>query len=214
MSSGFERDICNECTDERASLIPYLSAGYHIFDPSLIRSIGYRILGDGGITYARSKALLSHSLIDCPGTAGCGSWCVRTPRCMPSGCAPESCWPPMIILSGAINKLPRRSARLIASFGSGASAGQRPSRWRMHHGRGHPGVFPPEVRAQVTATACQLPRQQDVCRWRAGVGLNWRGALRLRIRIVRSRPARLGAGCVQSACAPGALACGSISMTR
>ncbi len=37
----------------------------------------------------------------------------------------------------------------------------------MHHGRAHPGVFPPEVRAQVTATACQLPRQQDVplARW-------------------------------------------------
>jgi hypothetical protein len=37
----------------------------------------------------------------------------------------------------------------------------------MRHGRGHPGVFPPEVRAQVTATACQLPRQQDVplARW-------------------------------------------------
>jgi len=35
------------------------------------------------------------------------------------------------------------------------------------HGRAHPGVFPPEVRAQVTATACQLPRQRDVplARW-------------------------------------------------
>ncbi len=32
----------------------------------------------------------------------------------------------------------------------------------MHHGWAHPGVVPPEVRAQVTATACPLPRQQDV----------------------------------------------------
>lgn len=37
----------------------------------------------------------------------------------------------------------------------------------MHLGRAHPGVFPPEVRTHVTATACQLPRQQDVplARW-------------------------------------------------
>ena len=32
----------------------------------------------------------------------------------------------------------------------------------MHHGRGRPGVFPPEGRAQVTAAACHLPRPQDV----------------------------------------------------
>lgn len=37
----------------------------------------------------------------------------------------------------------------------------------MHHGRAHPGVFPPEVRAQVTATACSLPRTHGVslARW-------------------------------------------------
>jgi len=73
----------------------------------------------------------------------------------------------MIILSGATNNLPGLSARLIALFGSGASAGQRPSRWRMHLGRGCPGVSPPEVRVQMTPAACQLPRQHDVllARW-------------------------------------------------
>ena len=37
----------------------------------------------------------------------------------------------------------------------------------MHHGRALPGVFPPELRAQVTALACSLPRTQDVplSRW-------------------------------------------------
>jgi DDE superfamily endonuclease len=37
----------------------------------------------------------------------------------------------------------------------------------MLRGRAHPGVFPPEVRAQITATACSLPRTQDVplARW-------------------------------------------------
>jgi transposase len=37
----------------------------------------------------------------------------------------------------------------------------------MRHGRVRRGVFPPEVRAQVTATACCLPRTQDVplSRW-------------------------------------------------
>jgi hypothetical protein len=37
----------------------------------------------------------------------------------------------------------------------------------MRHGREHPGVFPPELRAQVTATACSLPQSQQVplARW-------------------------------------------------
>jgi len=47
-----------------------LSTCHHIFGSSLIRSIRYCILGDGGITYVRSKALLSPSRIDSPGTAG------------------------------------------------------------------------------------------------------------------------------------------------
>jgi hypothetical protein len=37
----------------------------------------------------------------------------------------------------------------------------------MLRGQVRPGVFPPEVRAQITATACSLPRTQDVplARW-------------------------------------------------
>jgi hypothetical protein len=37
----------------------------------------------------------------------------------------------------------------------------------MLRGRVRPGIFPPEVRAQITATACSLPRSQDVplARW-------------------------------------------------
>src|SRR5262245_49565667 len=32
----------------------------------------------------------------------------------------------------------------------------------MHHGRAHPGVFPPALRAQATATACSLPCDHGV----------------------------------------------------
>lgn len=37
----------------------------------------------------------------------------------------------------------------------------------MHRGRARRGVFPPEVRAQITATACSLPCDQAVplARW-------------------------------------------------
>ena len=37
----------------------------------------------------------------------------------------------------------------------------------MHHARARPGVFPPELRAQATATACSLPCQQGLplARW-------------------------------------------------
>jgi hypothetical protein len=37
----------------------------------------------------------------------------------------------------------------------------------MHRGRARPGVFPPEVRAQATAIACSLPRDQGLAlaRW-------------------------------------------------
>jgi hypothetical protein len=37
----------------------------------------------------------------------------------------------------------------------------------MRHAQAHPGIFPPEVRAQATATACSLPSQHGVAlaRW-------------------------------------------------
>ena len=41
---------------------------------------------------------------------------------------------------------------------------------RTYHGRAPPGVFPPEVRAQVTALACSRPREEGVplARWSHG----------------------------------------------
>ncbi|GAC1390363.1 MAG: hypothetical protein NVSMB38_07930 [Ktedonobacteraceae bacterium] len=62
----------------------------------------------------------------------------------------------------AINRSPRLWAPLIAPSVPGADAGSKriPSSTRL--AVGHRGVFPPQVRAQVTAIACSLPKQCQV----------------------------------------------------
>src|SRR5260221_12543164 len=73
----------------------------------------------------------------------------------------------MPILSRAINRSPRPWARLIVRSVPGADVGSKrsPSSTRLAVGRR--GVFPPQVRAHVTAIACSLPRQSQVplSRW-------------------------------------------------
>lgn len=73
----------------------------------------------------------------------------------------------MSIPSRAISKLPRSWAPLIAPSALGADAGSKLIRWLTRLVVGRRGVFPPEVRAQVTAIACSLPRQCQVplSRW-------------------------------------------------
>src|SRR5258707_1962802 len=73
----------------------------------------------------------------------------------------------MSILRAATNRLRRRWAPVIGRCASGANAGGPPTRWPTPPVQGRRGVFPPEVRAQVTATACSLPRATGtpVSRW-------------------------------------------------
>jgi DDE superfamily endonuclease len=76
-------------------------------------------------------------------------------------------WRLTIIPTGVISNWPSTSAALIESSVSGAAAGAKPNRSMMLPGRAHRGVFPPELRAQVTATACSLPRTHNLplARW-------------------------------------------------
>src|SRR5216684_6517023 len=73
----------------------------------------------------------------------------------------------MPIPSRAISRLPRAWAPLIAASAPGADAGSRLVLWLTRLAVGRRGVFPPQVRAQVTAIACSLPRQHQVplSRW-------------------------------------------------
>src|SRR5438270_985955 len=73
----------------------------------------------------------------------------------------------MNILSRTTNRSPKRLAPRIAQCARGVDAGWRPIRWPTHLAVGRRGVFPPQVRAQVTAIACSLPRQCQVplSRW-------------------------------------------------
>src|SRR6266851_4865314 len=74
---------------------------------------------------------------------------------------------PTSIPCRAISRLQPPWVRLTARCAPGADAGSRriPSSTRLAVGRR--GVFPPQVRAQVTAIACSLPRQCQVplSRW-------------------------------------------------
>ena len=96
-----------------------------------------------------------------------GSSSVPIPHHKLPACALELSWPPTTILIGVISKLVATSAPPIESFASGAVAGPKPNRSLMLRGRVPRGVFPPLVRAQVTATACSLPRSLGVplARW-------------------------------------------------
>src|SRR6266852_8584067 len=73
----------------------------------------------------------------------------------------------MPILKTTTIRLPQPLEPQIAPCAPGADAGSRriPSPTRL--AVGHRGVFPPQVRAQVTAIACSLPRQSQVplSRW-------------------------------------------------
>src|SRR5437588_3559223 len=73
----------------------------------------------------------------------------------------------MPIPSRAISKLPSPWGRLTVQSALGADAGWRPVLWLTRRAVGRRGVFPPQVRAQVTALACSLPKQCQVplSRW-------------------------------------------------
>lgn len=73
----------------------------------------------------------------------------------------------MNILNRTTNRSPWPLAPRIARCASGVDAGWRPERSLTRPAVGHRGVFPPQVRAQVTASACSLPKQCQVplARW-------------------------------------------------
>src|SRR6266849_6150307 len=62
---------------------------------------------------------------------------------------------------------PQALARRTGPYASGAVDGSRPIIWPTRPAVERRGVFPPRVRAQVTAIACSLPRQCQVplSRW-------------------------------------------------
>jgi hypothetical protein len=73
----------------------------------------------------------------------------------------------MTILSRTTNRSPKRLVPPIALCASGADIGWRPERSPTRRAVGRQGVFPPQVRAQVTAIACSLPKQcqAPLSRW-------------------------------------------------
>jgi hypothetical protein len=73
----------------------------------------------------------------------------------------------MTIPTGAISTSLSTSEPPTGSFASGVAAGLKPNHSTMLLDLALRAVFPPEVRAQVTAAACSLPRQQGVplARW-------------------------------------------------
>src|SRR5207247_1323504 len=81
-----------------------------------------------------------------------------TNRLKPRPCVRGSFCKRLSILRAATNRLRRGWAPVIGRCASGANAGLPPTRWPTRPVQGRRGVFPPEVRAQVTATACSLPR--------------------------------------------------------
>ncbi len=76
---------------------------------------------------------------------------------------------PLTIQNGATGRSRQKLTVRSARCENGEDAGSRNEVWRTCHGRGHPGVFPPEVRAQATALACSRPREKGVplIRWSA-----------------------------------------------
>src|SRR5438270_9890665 len=73
----------------------------------------------------------------------------------------------MNILSRTTNRLLLPLARRIAPCANGAHVGSKPVLWLTRPAVGRRGIFPPQVRAQVSAIACSLPRQCQVplSRW-------------------------------------------------
>src|SRR5437588_2516199 len=73
----------------------------------------------------------------------------------------------MPILSRTTNRLLLPLARRIVPCANGAHVGSKPVLWLTRPAVGRRGIFPPQVRAQVSAIACSLPRQSQVplSRW-------------------------------------------------
>src|SRR2546423_10523200 len=73
----------------------------------------------------------------------------------------------MNILTRTTDRLLLPLARRIAPCANGADAGWRPIVWLTRPVVGLRGIFPPQVRAQVSAIACSLPRhcQVPLSRW-------------------------------------------------
>lgn len=88
--------LCITSIDEGYSSFIRVSPYYLETKACYQRGIHKRTLGDGGITYARSAAILILFTYQLLRNSRCGSWCVRTPRRLTSRCTLESCWPPTI----------------------------------------------------------------------------------------------------------------------
>src|SRR6266568_7232797 len=73
----------------------------------------------------------------------------------------------MNIPNTVINTLPRLLVRPTAPCANGAGVGSRPISLLTRPAVERRGVFPPQVRVQVTAIACSLPKQEQVplSRW-------------------------------------------------
>jgi hypothetical protein len=73
----------------------------------------------------------------------------------------------MSTLSGATRILLVLLGAVIVWYANGDDAGVKRKTWKTCLGLALPGVFPPEVRAQATALACSLPKEegQPVSRW-------------------------------------------------
>ena len=82
-------------------------------------------------------------------------------------CEHRLCSMSMNILTGQLSRSPGPVAPVIAWGANGANAGSKPIPWPTRPVVERRGVFPPQVRAQVTALACSLPVQTGtpLARW-------------------------------------------------
>src|SRR5882762_9533679 len=81
----------------------------------------------------------------------------------------------MPILKTTTSRLPQPLEPQIARCALGADAGSRRIHSPTRLAVGHRGVFPPQVRAQITAIACSLPKQSQVplSRWSRAELARW-----------------------------------------
>ncbi len=82
-------------------------------------------------------------------------------------CEHEYCFALTVILSRAISRLRRAVVRQIEPCANGVADGSRRIQFPTRPAVERRGVFPPEVRVQVTAIACSLPKEEQVplSRW-------------------------------------------------
>jgi len=80
---------------------------------------------------------------------------------------PGLCWLRMSIRNGATSKSQPMLGALIEQCENGDGAGMKARVWMTCPGQERRGVFPPEVRTQITALACSLPKEKGVTlsRW-------------------------------------------------